>query len=54
MIDILKNQIILYHSHVTSKIIGYAHDLCNQKCRENYYTIPVMAHNQFRFDLFLF
>ena len=54
MIDILKNQVVLHHSHVTSKIIGYAHDFFNQKCRENYYIIPVMAHNQFRFDFFLF
>ena len=54
MIAILRNQVVLHHSHVTGKIIGYAHDFCNQKCRENYYTIPVMAHNQFRFDFFLF
>ena len=54
MIDILKNQVVLHHSHVTSKIIGYAHDFFNQKCRENYYIIPAMAHNQFRFDFFLF
>ena len=54
MIAIIKNQVVLHHSHVTGKIIGYAHDFCNQKCRENYYTVPVMAHNQFRFDFFLF
>ena len=54
MIAILKNQLVLHHSHVTGKVIGYAHDFCNQKCRDNYYTIPVMAHSQFRFDFFLF
>ena len=54
MIAILKNQVVLHHSHNTGKIIDYAHDFCNQKCRENYYTIPVMAHNQFRFDFFPF
>lgn len=54
MIAIVKKKIVLHHSHVTGKIIGYAHDFCNQGCRENYYTIPVLAHNQFRFDLFLF
>ena len=54
MIAIIKKQVVLHHSHVTGKIIGYAHDSCNQKCRENYYTVPVMAHNQFRFDFFLF
>ena len=51
---IFENQVVLHHSHVTSKIIGYAHDFCNQKCKENYYTIPVLAHNQFRSDFFLF
>ena len=54
MIAILKNQLVLHHSHVTGKVIGYAHDFCNQKCRDNYYTIPVMAHSQFRFYFFLF
>ena len=51
---IFENQVVLHHSHVTSKIIGYAHDFCNQKCKENYYTIPVMAHNQFRSDFLFF
>ena len=54
MIAIVKNQRVIHHSHVTGKIIGYAHDFCNQKCRENFYTIPVMTHNRFRFDFFLF
>ena len=54
MYAILKNQRVIHHSHVTGKIIGYAHNFCNLKCKENYFTIPVMAHNQFRFDLFFF
>ena len=54
IIAIVKNQTVIHHSHVTGKIIGYAHNLCNQKCKENYYMIPVMSHNQFRFDFFLF
>ena len=54
MIAIVKNQTVIHHSRVTGKIIGYAHDFCNQKCKENYCTIPVIAHNQFRFDFFLF
>ena len=54
MISIFKNEHVLYHSHVTGKIIGYAHQYCNLQTRENYYTIPVFAHNQFRFDFFLF
>ena len=39
---------------MTGEIIGYAHEFCNWQTRENYYTIPVFAHNQFRFDFFLF
>ena len=54
MYAILKNQRVIHHSHVTGKIIGYAHNFCNLKCKENYFTIPVMAHNQFRFDFFSF
>ena len=48
------NQVTVHHSHVTGEIIGYAHEYCNLQIRENYYTIPVIAHNQFRFDFFLF
>ena len=44
----------VHHSHVTGKIIGHAHEHCNINFRENYYTIPVIAHNQFRFGFFLF
>ena len=39
---------------MTGKIIGFAHNFCNLKCKESYHTIPVLAHNQFRFDFFLF
>ena len=39
---------------MTGKIIGFAHNFCNLKCKENYHTIPVLAHNQFRFDFLLF
>ena len=48
------NRRVIHHSHVTRKIIGYAHKYCNLQARENYFTIPVIAHNQFRFDFFLF
>ena len=48
------NQVTIHHSHVTGKIIGFAHKYCNLQIRENYYTIPVIAHKQFRFDFFLF
>ena len=54
LIAVFKSQRDIRHSHVTGKIIGYAQNFCNLKCKENYYTIPVFAHNQFRFDFFLF
>ena len=54
MIAFTNNQRVIHHSHVTGKIIGYAHDFCNEKVKENYFTIPVFAHNQFRFDVFFF
>ena len=38
---------------MTGKIVGYAHEFCNLQTRGNYYTIPVLAHSQFRFDFFL-
>ena len=32
---IINVKILLHHAHVTGKIIGYAHDFCNMKEREN-------------------
>ena len=52
--SIVSNHKIIHHSHTTGKIIGYAHDFCNLRCKENYYTIPILAHNQFRFGFYLF
>ena len=43
---------VIHHSHVTDEIIGYAHDFCNEKIRENTYFIPVFEHNLFSFDFF--
>ena len=54
MIVLYRNQGDIHDSHTTGKIIGYAHNFCNFRCKENYYTIIVLAHNQFRFDFFLF
>ena len=50
---ILQNTHSLHHSHITGEIFGYAHTFCNEKVRENYYRIPVIAHNLFRFDFFM-
>ena len=54
MISIVKNHKAVHHSHATGKIIGHAHNFCNLRCKGNYYTIPVIAYNQFRFVFYLF
>ena len=48
----LKDTYCIHHSHITGNIFGYAHTFCNEKVREKYYKIPVIAHNLFRFDFF--
>ena len=53
-VAIFNNKHVIHHSHVTGKILGYVHEFCNERVRENCYTIPVFVHNQFRFDFFLF
>ena len=35
VLNILHSDCDLHHSHVTGKIIGYTHNFCNQKVREN-------------------
>ena len=49
---IASNKPVVHHSHVSGKIVGFVHEFCHLKVRENYYTIPVIAHNQFRFNFF--
>ena len=39
----------LHHSHTTGKIIGYAHNFCNSKVRENKDILTCIAHNFFGF-----
>ena len=45
----------LHHSHITGKILDYAHDFCNlayvEKCTPE---IPFVVHNYFGFDLFYY
>ena len=48
------NKPVIHHSHITGNVIGFAHEYCNSQVRENYYNIPLIAHNQFKFDFFLF
>ena len=42
------------HSHVTGEVIGYAHDFCDLKVRENKDVISCIAHNSFGFDIYFF
>ena len=51
---ILFNKNCVHHSHINGEIIGHAQKFCNEKVRENYYKIPVIAHNLIRFDFFFF
>ena len=53
VLNLMFSEIVVHHSHVSGNIIGYAHNFCNQKIKENYkQTISVFAHNLFRFDFF--
>ena len=51
---LIKMKVHLHHSHVIPKTIGYAHDFCNARIKENNMKIPVIAHNLFGFDLCYF
>ena len=44
------NTIQLHHFHGAGEIIGYSHSYCNQKVRENYFKVLVVAHNLSRFE----
>ena len=48
----MNNKTFTHHSHITGEIIGYAHNFCNAKVRENKYKITVVGHNLFRVDFF--
>ena len=42
----------LHHSHVTGKILGYAHDFCNTKVTENQNRFSLLALNFFGCNMF--
>ena len=48
----MQAKVHVHHSHVSGEIIGYAHDFCNWKVRENKYEIPLIGHNFLGFDVF--
>ena len=50
--SILQGTRWIQHSHIIGNIYTYAHTFCNENVRENYFKIPVIAHNLFRFDFF--
>ena len=50
--DLIYGGYVIHHSHITREIIGYAHDFCNKKIRENNNLIPIFAHILFNFDIF--
>ena len=53
--SLIKIKIHSDHSHITGKIMGYAHDFCNTKVTEKSSPdIPVIAHNLFGFDFYCF
>ena len=49
---IINVKIHLHHSHITGKIIGYAHDFCNVKVRENIEVLTCIAHIFFGFGMY--
>ena len=51
---IINVKVHLHHSHVKVEVIGYAHNFCNLKVRENKDVISCIAHNFFGFDLYFF
>ena len=50
--QIFKVKIHLHHSHVTGEILGYVHDFCHLRVRENKTEFVVFAHNFFGFDMY--
>ena len=52
VLNLMFADVVLPHSHVMSKIIGYTHDFCNKKLKEVQTPILVPAHNLLSFDFF--
>ena len=46
------DEIVIHYWHLSGEIIGYAHNFCNRKLKENEKVIPVFAHNLFSYDFF--
>ena len=50
----IKVKVHLNNSHVTREILGYTHNFCNLRVRENKIEIPMIAHTLFGFGLYHF
>ena len=48
----IKVKMHLHHPHITGEILGYVHDFCNWKVRENKTAFVIFANNFFGFDMF--
>ena len=48
----IKVKMHLHHSHVTGEILGYGHDFCSWRVREDKTEFVVFAHSFFGFDMF--
>ena len=51
VINLMVGDVVIHDSHKSGEI-GYAHDFCNKKLKENQRFIPVFTHNLFSFDFF--
>ena len=49
---VINVKIHLHDFHVTGKILGYAHDFCNMKVRENQNQFSCIIHNFFDLTCF--
>ena len=49
---IINYKVHIHHSHVTGEIIGYAHDFCNWRIRENANLTPLIGHNFLGFGIY--
>ena len=51
---IIKVKTHLHHSRTTGKILGYVHEFCNRRVRENKTKFSCIAYNLFGFDIHFF
>ena len=52
VLNILYFEVTIRYSHVKGKVIGYVHNFCKKRLRENRNLILVFSHYLFSFDIF--